>query len=107
MRSSKKRKLAGGRKLQTKGTVTDHYAGFIKDTLAEMDTFPEMKGRDLIMDHAPIHTGKIIGKMIKECGYKCIYLPLYSPELNLIEQLWSVIKSNVKRKFILKTLFLK
>ncbi|KAG1047835.1 hypothetical protein G6F43_009740 [Rhizopus delemar] len=56
MRSSKKRKRAGGRKLQTKGTVTDHYASFIKDTLAEMDTFPEMKGRDLIMDHAPIHT---------------------------------------------------
>lgn len=107
MRPSKKRKLADGRKLQTKGTVTSHYANFINNVLAEMDAFPEMKGHDLIMDHAPIHTGKIIGKMIKECGYKCIYLPLYSPELNLIEQFWSVMKSNVKRKFVLKTLLLK
>ena len=86
MYSSKKRKLAGGRKLQTKGTVTNHYVNFIKDVLAEMDKFPEMKGHYLIMDNAPIHTGKIIGEMIKEHGYNCIYLPSYSPELNPIEQ---------------------
>jgi transposase len=33
---------------------------------------------------------------------KCIHLPPYSPELNPIEQFWSVVKSSVKRKFILK-----
>ncbi|KAG2213441.1 hypothetical protein INT47_009115 [Mucor saturninus] len=99
---SKKRKLAGDRKQQTKGTVATHYANFIKDVRAGMDKFPEMKGHYLIMDNAPIHTGKIIGEMIEERGYKCIYLPPYSPELNLIEQFWSVVKSNVKREFVLK-----
>lgn len=67
-----------------------------------MDKFPEMKGHYLIMDNAPIHTGKIIGEMIEERGYKCIYLPPYSPELNPIEQFWSVVKSSVKREFVLK-----
>jgi hypothetical protein len=34
--------------------------------------------------------------MIKEGGYKCIYLP----ELNPIEEFWSVVKGSVKREFI-------
>lgn len=73
-----------------------------------MENFFEIKGHYLIMDNAPIHTGKIIGEMIEERGYKCIYLPPYSPELNLIEQFWSVVKSSVKREFVLKKiLFLK
>ena len=39
MYSSKKRKLAGGRKLQTKGTVTNHYVNFIKDVLLRWTNF--------------------------------------------------------------------
>ncbi|KAI8982122.1 hypothetical protein BDF20DRAFT_912329 [Mycotypha africana] len=65
--------------------LTNHYVNFINDVLAEIDKFPEMKGQYLIMDNAPIYT-----------------------ELNSIEQFWSVIKSSVKREFVLKkTLFLK
>lgn len=99
---SKKRKLAGGAKAQTKGTITNHYLRFIDDILEEMDKYPEMKGHYLLMDNAPIHTSKLIRVAIKSLGYKCIYLPSYSPELNPIEQFWSVVKSGVKREFILK-----
>jgi transposase len=68
-----------------------------------MDKFPEMRGHYLIMDNAHVHTGRIIGEMIIEKHvYKCIYLPSYSPELNPIEQFWSVVKSSVKRECILK-----
>lgn len=35
--------------------------------------------------------------MITERGYKCVYLPPYSPELNPIEQFWSIIKNSVRR----------
>ncbi|CEP16413.1 hypothetical protein [Parasitella parasitica] len=100
--SSKKRKLTGTTKKQTKGTNTNHYANFVSDILAEMDKFPEMKGHFLIMGNAPIHTNKIIRTMIEERGYRCLYLPSYSPELNPIEQFWSVVKSGVKREFVLK-----
>jgi transposase len=34
--------------------------------------------------------------MIKRRGYRSIYLPPYSPELNSIEQLWTLLKR--KRK---------
>lgn len=82
MPPSQKRNLPGGRKQQTKDTVVNHNVNYMKDVLAEMDKFPEMKGHYLIIENVPIHTGKIIGEIIKERGYKCIY----SSELNPIEQ---------------------
>jgi transposase len=41
---------------------------------------------------------------IEEHSCKCIYLrlPLYSPELSQIEQLWSAVESSLKREFIFK-----
>ncbi|KAG1315702.1 hypothetical protein G6F64_000460 [Rhizopus arrhizus] len=35
-------------------------------------------------------------------GYGCVYLPPYSPELNPIEQHWSVCKSKMKREELLQ-----
>ncbi|KAG1328514.1 hypothetical protein G6F62_008114 [Rhizopus arrhizus] len=80
-----------------KGTVTGHYLQFIHKTLNEMDLFEEMKGFYLIMDNAPIHTADEISEMITERGYRCAYLPPYSPELNPIENFWSIVKNKVKR----------
>lgn len=45
-----------------------------------------------------IHTHVDIQKFIKQRGYGCIYLPPYSPELNPIEQFWSVWKSKLKKR---------
>lgn len=56
-----------------------------------------MKGHYLVMDNAPIHKSEDIAKYITSRGYRCAYLPSYSPELNPIEQFWSVAKSKVKR----------
>jgi transposase len=49
------------------------------------------------MDNAPIHTAKEIDELITKRGYKSIYLPPYSPELNPIEQFWAIVKNKVKR----------
>ena len=62
-----------------------------------MDKHPHMKGHYIVMDNAPIHTHENIKKYIEYLGYKCVYLPTYSPELNPIEQFWAVSKSKVKR----------
>ena len=64
-----------------------------------MDKYPEMKGFYLIMDNSPIHDKKYgdIDNIIESRGYKCVYLPPYSPELNPIEQFWAVVKSRVRR----------
>ncbi|KAG1375973.1 hypothetical protein G6F60_008482 [Rhizopus arrhizus] len=99
----KKRKLGSDTNAYNIGTVTGHYLTFLKVTLDEMDKYPEMKGHYLVMDNAPIHSSPDTGKYIHSRGYQYVYLPPYSPELNPIEQFWSVVKSKVKRnKFLEK-----
>ncbi|CEG63391.1 hypothetical protein RMATCC62417_00542 [Rhizopus microsporus] len=95
-RPAKKRKVDG---YISSGTVTGYYISFLKTTLDEMDKHLHMKGHYIVMDNAPIHTHENIKKYIEYRGYKCVYLPTYSPELNPIEQFWAVAK---RRHFIKK-----
>jgi hypothetical protein len=88
-RPAKKRKADG---YISSGTVTGHYISFLKTTLDEMD-----EHHYIVMNNAPIHTNESIKKYIEYRGYRSVYLPTYSPELNSIEQFWAVIKSKVKR----------
>ncbi|KAG2200906.1 hypothetical protein INT47_003141 [Mucor saturninus] len=103
--SNKKRKLAGtsSGKATTVGTVTGHYFNFVAKTIDIMDQHEQFKDFYLIMDNAPIHTAKDIERYIIQRGYRCVYLPPYSPELNPIEQFWHVVKSKLKRENLLKT----
>ena len=63
-----------------------------------MDDYPHMKEHYLITDNTPIHAPTDISKYSGYRGYRCAYLPSYSPELNPIEQFWSVAKSKIKRQ---------
>ncbi|CEJ01264.1 hypothetical protein RMCBS344292_15298 [Rhizopus microsporus] len=92
----KKRKLGFETDAYSIRTVTGHYLSFLKAALDEIDKYPEMKGHYLVMHNAPIHSSADIGKYIHSRGYRCVYLPPYSPELNPIEQFWSVVKSKSK-----------
>ncbi|KAL1927158.1 hypothetical protein VTP01DRAFT_5121 [Rhizomucor pusillus] len=98
--NKRKRGIHAG--LTSTGTVTGHYLSFLKATMDEMDKYPHMKGHYLVMDNAPIHKSDDISKYVESRGYRCTYLPLYSPELNPIEQFWSVVKSKVKRNRLLE-----
>jgi hypothetical protein len=100
----KKRKLGNGKtqKPKPKGTTTDHYLRFLSDTLDILDDYEYMQSSYIIMDNAPIHKRANIQEMIANRGYKCVYLPPYSPELNPIEQFWSAVKSKLKRHQILE-----
>ncbi|KAG1324259.1 hypothetical protein G6F62_009199 [Rhizopus arrhizus] len=60
------------------------------------------KERYLVMDNAPIHKHTDIKSYIESRGYGCVYLLPYSPELNPIEQFWSVCKSKLKREALLE-----
>ncbi|EIE79863.1 hypothetical protein RO3G_04568 [Rhizopus delemar RA 99-880] len=93
----KRKAPAKTKKPASKSTVADHYLRFLEKTMDEMDCFPELKGYYIVMDNAPIHTSDQIDKMIVARGYKSIYLPPYSPELNPIEQFWAIVKNKVKR----------
>lgn len=103
---SKKRKGPGGTSQKPEkgkgGTITRHYFNFVAETIKIMNQYEEFKGYYLIMDNCPIHNHGDIRKYIEAHGYGCVYLPPYSPELNPIEQFWSVCKSKVKREALLE-----
>ncbi|EIE89631.1 hypothetical protein RO3G_14342 [Rhizopus delemar RA 99-880] len=83
------------------GTVTGHYFNFISSVLDVMDRHEQFHGHYLVMDNVLIHTHEDIQKHIESRGYGYMYLPPYSPELNPIEQFWSVCKSKLKRELLL------
>lgn len=100
-----KKKKLDKRKTQQpnpKGTATNHYLSFLKEALNTMDNFEYMHNPYLAMDNAPIYKRVDIQEMIEKRSYKCIYLILYSPELNLAEQFWSVVKNRLKRHEIIQ-----
>jgi hypothetical protein len=103
---SKRRKAASGGSVVVGkgkgGTVTGHYFNFVAMTLDVMDKHELFKGYYLVMDNTPIHKHTDIKSYIESRGYGCVYLPLYSPELNPIEQFWSVCKSKLKREALLE-----
>ena len=91
--------------LKTTGTVTGHYFSFISNTLDDIMDQHEQQFRNfyLIMDNVPIcHTHEDIAIYVVNRGYGRVYLPPYSPELNPIEQFWSVVKSKLKREKLLQ-----
>lgn len=105
IQGGKKRKAALPKKPQSKGTTTSHYLRFINGTLDVMDKYPEMRNFYLIMDNAPIHRSQEVTDLVegRNKGYKCVYLPPYSPELNPIEQFWALVKHKVKRNQLMES----
>lgn len=67
-----------------------------------MDRHEEFKGHYFVMDNAPIHKHKDIKLYVESRGYDYVHLPPYSPELNPIEQFWSICKSKLKREALLQ-----
>ncbi len=54
----------------------------------------------IVMDNAAFHRKKQLFSIAEENGYRLIFLPPYSPELNPIEKFWSWLKRHLK-KFLL------
>ncbi|KAG0744957.1 hypothetical protein G6F16_005239 [Rhizopus arrhizus] len=77
---SKKRKTTGSCRTvdettSKRGAVTGHYFNFLSSTMDVLDKHEMFKDNYIIMDNAPIHQHEDIRKHIKNCGYRCIYLP--------------------------------
>jgi len=57
------------------------------------------KGNVVVMDNASYHKSKRTRALIEEKGCQLMYLPPYSPDLNKIENYWSIIKKKIKRYY--------
>lgn len=63
---------------------------------------PQLKqGQVLILDNASFHRSEKTKKIVEEAGYRLLFLPPYSPDLNPIEKCWANLK--VKIREILRT----
>ena len=92
----KKRKANDTTAMAVNGQVrtrTEHFRNYKSNVLDRNN----MKGNYLVMDNAPIHTPVKVRELLESRGYKCLYLPLYTHFLNLIENFWSKVKGGVRR----------
>jgi transposase len=54
-------------------------------------------GQVVIWDNARFHQSPELRALIESANCRLIYLPVYSPDLNPIEQWWSVLKVRIRR----------
>ncbi|EIE79743.1 hypothetical protein RO3G_04448 [Rhizopus delemar RA 99-880] len=73
-----------------KGTTTAHFSKFMNELLSVMDLDETFKGSYIVMDNASIRKSKPMLRKVESKGYKVMYLPPHSPELNPIEQFWAI-----------------
>ncbi len=55
------------------------------------------KGTVIVMDNASFHSKKRLVSAAQNAGCKLIFLPRYSPELNLIEKFWTWLKRFLRK----------
>jgi transposase len=99
---SKKRKANDTKAMMIRGQVgtrTEHFLTYLSNVIDVLDR-NDMKGHYLVMDNAPIHTPLKVRELVESRGYKCLYLPPYSPFLNPIEEFWSKVKAGVRRNVL-------
>lgn len=54
------------------------------------------RGQVVILDNARFHRKKAVQRILKRVGARALFLPPYSPDLNLIEQQWYPFKTRVR-----------
>ena len=69
-----------------KGTTTVHFVRLISELLDIMGMNESCLGSYLLMDYYTIHKSHPKTRKIENRGYRVMYLPPCSPELNSIEQ---------------------
>ena len=68
------------------------------ETYVEKVLCPSLRPGDIVvMDNLSSHKSARITKMITGCGATLKYLPVYSPDLNPIEKMWSKMKAILRR----------
>ena len=69
------------------------------ETWLAKSLIPKLNPGDIIiLDNASFHKGETIREIVKEAGCELWYLPAYSPDLNKIENWWSVLKTWMKQR---------
>lgn len=74
-------------------TDTDVFEAYVQQVLV-----PALQPGDVVvMDNLQTHKVKRIGELIASAGARTLFLPAYSPDLNPIENMWSKVKTLVRK----------
>ena len=73
----------------------DRYAAFISD-LIEVLRRQGLHNQVFVMDNCSMHKVELVRTTIKDAGHTLLFIPPYSPQLNPIEELFSVWKGNIR-----------
>ncbi|KAG1201467.1 hypothetical protein G6F70_003144 [Rhizopus microsporus] len=95
--SGSKKRRTGGKVIETAarvGTRTEHFLFYLNNVMDMLDK-NNLRGFYIVMDNASVHKPNKVRECIEKRGYKCVYLPPYSPFLNPIEEFWSKSLKNI------------
>ena len=68
------------------------------DVFGENFVRPLLKAGDiLVLDNLGAHRASRIEQIAESCGAKVLWLPPYSPDLSPIEQMWSKLKTHLRK----------
>lgn len=70
----------------------------MNELLDAMHTDKNLKSSYFVMDNCNIHRSHPMIRKIESRGYRIMYLPPYSPELNPIEKFWAIVKGKIRRE---------
>lgn len=86
------------------------FAGFVFQGSCDKEVFdiyvedvliPVLKpGTTVVLDNASFHRSSNIEEILEKNQCKALYLPAYSPDLNPIEESWSPLKNDLKKRFL-------
>jgi transposase len=57
------------------------------------------EGDIFIHDNAPVHTARIVQRLLQELGIEVMIWPPYSPDLNPIKNLWAIMKQEIYKLY--------
>lgn len=70
------------------------FASYVEQCLA-----PQLEAGDiLIIDNLPAHKSVRITQAVENVGCTLVYLPPYSPDFNPIENMWSKVKTRMRKR---------
>jgi transposase len=80
--------------VRTTGTVN---AETICELIAKIDAAYPGEEVTLVMDNARYQRNRIVAEIAETVGIELLFLPAYSPNLNLIERVWRLVKAKCLR----------
>lgn len=57
--------------------------------------YPESKSIHIILDNATMHKSKIVREFLSTSKINLVFLPVYSPNLNVMERIWRLLRSKL------------